>query len=51
MKSIIDEIWMNQLEERYVPKNIQWSAEEIANMTKFMADYYNMYLQGNDTVS
>jgi len=50
-KSIIDEIWMNQLEQRYVPKNIQWSADEIANITKFMADFYNVYLQGNDTVT
>lgn len=50
-KSIIEEISLNKLESRYVPKNLQWSLDEETKMKQFMADYYNLYLQGNDTVT
>lgn len=43
---------MNELEQRYVPLNLQsWTNDEIEKMKKFMGDYYNLYLQGNDTVT
>ena len=40
-KAIIQEISLNNLEVRYQPINIQWTAEEKALMNSFMKDYYN----------
>ena len=52
--AIIQEIWQDDLESRYVTTGVTWSsfsAAEQQNMIQFVRDYYHKFLQGNDTVT